>query len=196
MCGHTELGDYTMYRTMFASLRVPDIDDTNQAEGLLNLSTDIQYCTARNEARLKELERRRGAHVSTSASSVIPLPNGIFVTIPWDTVTYDSDNYVDLSVSTTNIVVPKGVFIVSGSGHTSGTGIVNTAWISISGSVYGTIASNQCGPFASSRSVLISLVGIFYSVAGENVTMRFMQTSGAAASLSTSNLSIAKIGNL
>lgn len=184
-----------MYRTRFASLRVPEVDDTDQAQGLLNLSTDIQYAVDRNMARVDEIKRRRGVYLWSSLSTLFP--NTTTTLVEWSDIDYDTDGYVDLSTSLTNVTVPPGVFLISGTIQLDFSGLtVNTMYALISGSTFGPIAINQFGPAAGSAFVPISLVGLLYSQAGETVTMTGYQISGATVPLFNASLVVSKIGNL
>jgi len=183
-----------MYRTPFASIRVPDIDDVDMRQALIDAFTDIQYRTERNAARVAELQRRRGAAVSAVYGT--PLASGAVVTVPWGAELYDSDAYVDLAVSTTNVVVPRGLFLVTASAAFIGSGNINTAQVNIAGSVSTNIASTQSGPFGYTSLVTLSTVGVFYSAAGENVTMTVYQISGGAGIINSAEMAVAKIGIL
>jgi len=41
--------------------------------------------------------------------SLQSIPNAVFTSVKWDRVQYDTDNFIDLAVSTTKIMIPKGV---------------------------------------------------------------------------------------
>lgn len=183
-----------MYRTPFASIRVPDVDDVDMRQSIINTFTDIQYRVERNAARVAEIQRRRGAKVSAVYGTA--LASGAVVTVPWGAELYDSDAYVDLAVSTTNVVVPRGLFLVTASAIFTGSGNINTSQINIAGSVTSNIASTQGGPFGSTSLAALSTVGLVYSAAGENITMTVYQISGGAGIISSAELTVAKIGIL
>lgn len=183
-----------MYRTPFASLRVPDIDDVNQPGALVNLAADIQYRTEANKSRVSEVKRRRGVYLNGVLS--MPVPNSALTVVQWDSVNYDTDDYVNLSVSATNITVPSGVFLVTANIGVLSSAAINTLYVIISGTTYGTIAVNQFGPAAVATSAIVSLAGLFHSPLGETVTVSCYQVSGAAGSLYSSRFTLAKIGNL
>lgn len=183
-----------MYRTTFASLRVPDVDDTDQPKALIDLATDIQYRVEQNAERVNEVKRRRGVYLNGVFG--MPVPNMVLTTIQWDSVNYDTDSYVDLSVSTTNITVPSGVFLTSANIGVSSSALIDTLYVVISGTTYGTIAANQLGPTAAATGGMVSLVGLFNSPLGETVTVSCYQRSGAAGTLYNPRFTLAKIGNL
>ena len=183
-----------MYRTSFASLRVPDLDDPNMDQALVDLATDIQYQTDRNAARVLEMRRRRGALVENTAMPA--MASGAVVTAVFGDEVYDTDNYVDLVANNTRIVVTRGLWLVTGSVFALGGGDLNTLLLSIGGSVFGNITFNQNGPFGSTSDGTSSASGLLYSTAGENVTMTVTQLSPGAGTLISARMAVAKIGNL
>ena len=184
-----------MYRSKFASLRIPDVSDTDQARALQELSSDIQYLTQRNVDRLNELKRRRGAllQASTVAGAI---PNMSLTTIQWDFSSYDTDGYFNPLVSTTNLNVPPGVFLVSTWFYPIPTsGGAKIVYIETYGSVSGIVAKNQV-EFSSALGAELSATGLTWSPAGETMTLRVIQGSGSTLSTYYATMAVAKIGNL
>jgi hypothetical protein len=183
-----------MYRTRFASLRCPDLDDTNPETALRNLATDIQYHAERNAARVEELKRRRGVYVYGDGTA---LPSGALTTAVWDGEDYDTDGYFDPAVSTSYITVPKGVFLVSASCTINGGGPLNFAYMIVIGSVFvPPIAVNQNGPFTYDYGSPITATGILPSSATQTVTVKCFQSSAGAGTINGQRLKVAKIGLL
>src|SRR4030065_550510 len=116
-----------MFRTPYGSIRVPDVDDVNMDQALVDMATDMQYRTDRNSARLAEVMRRRG--VMVEAPGTTPMASGAVVTAIWSDVLWDTDDYVDLVVSTTAIVLPRGLFLITGSALLSCANAFNTGII-------------------------------------------------------------------
>lgn len=181
-----------MFRTEYASIRVPDIYDTDMAESVRAMMADIQYRLYQNQVRVDELKRRRGARAYAGGAQVIN--SGVLTTVQYATESYDSDGYVDLGSSSTNFSIPKGLFFFSFNGLLTG-GTINTAYAEIIGSTYGTICANQCGPFTYTTIASISTVGLMYSTVAQTVTARVLQISGSAGVIATGYLQVARIGN-
>lgn len=181
-----------MYRTQFASIRVPDVDDTNMPQALIDAGTDIQYATERNAARLDEVKRRRGAFVEGGSQA---LPNSTLVAAIWTDVIYDTGTYVNLGTFPTRVTVPRGLHLVTASMIMNGGANLNTAYLEIASPTYGILVNTQVGPINSSAATL-TIQGPIYSVAGEYVTVSCFQISGAVGSISLSSCKVAKIGTL
>jgi hypothetical protein len=183
-----------MYTTPYASLRVPSLDDTNMQQALIDLATDIQFRSSRNQARLDEIRRRRG--VCVRASSGLAMGSGSVVTIQFTTEVWDTDGYFNPS-SNTVVTLPRGLWMVTAGVVMDGSGSLTWSLMDVAGASYGNIAAKQNGPFASSvaSSSWLSASGIFYTT-GENVSMHALQASGGAGSLGSAVMVIYKIGNL
>ena len=181
-----------MYTTPFASLRVPDVDDTDMDQSLLNLATDIQWRLDRNLARLAELSRRRGILVNCYSSP--SMGSGAVVTVPFDNVSWDTDGYF---TSSTTITLTRGLWLIAGSSSISGSGSLTWALTVVTGSTYGNILGKQNGPFSASVTSLswVSGTGLLYTD-GEDISMYSVQSSSGTGSMGITTLAAAKIGNL
>lgn len=182
-----------MYRTPFASLRVPDIDDVDMPQGLIDLATDIQWRAESNAARLAEVKRRRGCYVESTSQTI---NHSSLTALSWVDTIYDTDGYVNIPSFPTRITVPRGVYLVTAGTQFSGTGNLNTAYLQIYTSVWGTVSVTQTGPI-STPTASLTTSGILYSPAGEYITVNCYQMSSVGAgTIFGGTAKVAKIGNL
>ncbi len=181
-----------MYRTRFASLRCPDIDDLADPADLTNLATDIQYHFEKNESRVTELQRRRGVRLDGDLPIFLGAAS---VKIPWSSALYDTENFFDPTVSVTDITIPKGVFLISGYIFAVMPSAVEFIYINIVGSVRGSVAMTQCSRKAGPVTPL-AVTGILPSTNGESLFMEAHQVSTGTGAINFASLTIAKIGNL
>lgn len=182
-----------MFRTSYASLRVPDLDDTDMVSATQALMADIQYRLEQNQARVNELKRRRGTAVTASGSQAIS--SATLTTVQFATERYDTDSYFDSTISLTNFTVQRGLYLVSFQGFMSAGAVINTAYCDLVGSVAGTFAYNQVGPFASTTTATVSVISMLRSEGSQTVTARLYQHSGTAGTIVDADLEMARIGN-
>lgn len=181
-----------MYRTLFAGLRYPGIDDTVSHQSLVDLATDIQWCTDRNQRRVDELKRRRGVRVSAPGTQI--LGSGGWVTAQWSVEQFDTDGYVDLGVSNTNINVQVGWYHVCFTATIVGNGAaLSSIYGAISGSVSGIFVAKASGPYNSLTSGMVSMSSVIYSP-GEVLTVTVRQVSGGNGTLFGGDFHLARIG--
>lgn len=183
-----------MYRTPFASLRVPSIDDTDPPQGLINLATDIQFKADVNAARLAEVRRRRGVALSSNAATA--LASGSLVAVPFDFEEWDTDNHFTVG-SPTIVTLPRGLWLVYASALFIGSGSLSWSLMDVTGSVSGAIFARQNGTFAASVTSTSELSGsgMFYTT-GENLTMHLLQSSAGAGSIVQAKFRAMRIGSV
>lgn len=183
-----------MYTTPFASLRVPEIDDVDINQGLINLATDIQFRAEANAARLAEVQRRRGVGLANTSSTA--LANGAVVAVPFNSETWDSDGYFNPG-SNTIVTLTRGLWRVYASAQLLGSGTLSWALMDVTGSTYGAVFAKQTGAFAASVSSTANLAGsgIFYT-AGETITMHVLQSSGGAGSIILARMYVMRLGRI
>jgi hypothetical protein len=184
-----------MYRTRFASLRVPDVDDDNQDAALIDLATDIQYQLEGRARRVQEIKRRRGAMVNKTTTT--PLPASTLTATVWDEAVYDSDEYVDLVSDPTGISIPRGAFLIAASCYIDSTGIstgtVGFQYMVVSGAIYGGIAENQIGPTVQLGASLSATAAI-YSAVPDVITLKCLQQSPDPGVIRYARMAVTKIG--
>jgi hypothetical protein len=181
-----------MYRTPFAGIRVPDVDDTDIATAMTNMLTDIEYEIGKYSSVVDEITRRRGARVDGGA---VALPVSVYVSCQFASEIWDTDNYFNIA-SPTVLSVGTGVFLASGSAIVLGGGVLSTVHIRINGSVAGAISANSGGPFNTATSIMQSTVGIFASTAAQTLTLDCYQKSAGAGQIASSEFRIAKLSEL
>lgn len=181
-----------MYTTPFASLRVPDVDDTDMNQALVDLATDIQWRADRNLARIAELSRRRGFLVQSTSSPA--MPNGSIVTVPFDTVQWDTGGFL---TSSTVVTLTRGLWIIAAALSMDGSGSLIWSLMDVVGSTYGNVTAKQNGAFSASVTSIswLSSSGLMYTT-GETISMHALQSSSGAGSMGLGYMAGAKIGNL
>lgn len=181
-----------MYRTSYAGIRVPDLGDVVSQSALLNLFTDIELAVNRLDVKRSELTARRGAGVLGGA---LALPDNTPTNATFNTELWDTIGGVDIALAPTQVVVPAGVWLVRASALLTSAAALNTAYLTVLGTVTLVVCGNQSGPFVSATQAPLSALGTLVSP-GETLTLSLYQRSGAAGQYISPRIEVAKICDL
>jgi len=184
-----------MPSTGYAGLRYPALDDTNINQATLDLLSDIEFRNNVNVARLAELKRTRGCWVKFAGST--NLASSATVVVTYTSEVIDTDNYVNLAVSNTNITLPKGLFLITASTLMTCSTAINSSQMELlfGGSVY---ASHSNGVYSGGNSIPNSLSVLYRATGSTILTVQVTQVNGSATlgHLAVADVQVARIGIL